>query len=135
MTLPRPSSMREPQDVFVSLCVNDPDNGQDTGRVCAVHVDDDGETIELETGWLRDSDNPTYAIERVLKGGMQCARVRVGRHTYWIGGYRQWYGNWCWDAVTMTRREARRLIVNLLARGFTVTAGPVGSELLPAEAR
>ena len=126
---------RTSDDVFVSLYVNDPANGMDTGRVCAVHVDDDGENIELETGYLRDSDNPTYAIERQMKGGFQCAKVRVGRHTYWIGGYRQWVGNWCWDGVSMTRREARRLIVNLLARGFTVTAAPCGSELLPAEAR
>lgn len=122
-------------DVFVSLCVNDPDNGMDTGRCCAVHVSDDGEDIELETGNLRDADNPTFAIERRMFRGMQCAKVRIGRHSYWIGGYRQWYGNWCWDAVSMSRREARRLIRNLLARGFTVTAAPLDTELLPPEQR
>jgi hypothetical protein len=109
----------------VSLCVNDPDDGTPTGHVCAVHFEDDAERrLELAGDMLYDRDNPSCSIDQARK------RLRVGRFVYPIRGYRQWYGNWCWDGVSMTLNDAQRLAKNLTERRFTIDAEDQGQPFL-----
>lgn len=99
----------------VSLCVNDPDNGRPIGHVSSVHLKTtDNARLELEGSMLYDRDNPTFSIDEAHK------RMRVGRHVYPIAGYKNWYGNWCWDGVGMRLKDAQRLAHNLINRGFTI---------------
>jgi hypothetical protein len=103
--------MSDNELIDVALCVNDPHSGAPTGRVC--RADFGHNEVSLDTGFGYDSGNPTFAF-------LPPHRVRIGRCVYTIHGYRSHVGNWCWDDVRMTRGEAKRLIANLLKRGFTV---------------
>lgn len=115
--------VKDPEYITVLLCVNDPQNGMPTGYVCGAHFGD-GE-IDLEGDPFVERDNPTYSVDHAKQ------RMRIGRHVYPIHGHKMWYGNWCWDGVTMTREDAKRLVRRLLARGFTIDGGWVETDLDP----
>lgn len=83
--------------VIVSVAVNCPDNGQFDGRCTAIEYND----MELRhDDWLRGC---AFAY---LGNGY----IRVSRRLFKTVGGKEWYGNWCWDAVAMERKEARRLL-------------------------
>jgi len=127
------------QAVGIDLCVNDPDTGLDTGRISGVTVDVGQETaLELDLAILPESrfaprwaladrierrrgvQGPAVLARRVVKGGA----VRLGRRTFPILRYRQWYGNWCWDAVWVDPGTAAEILNHLHATGkFQPTAG------------
>jgi len=103
------------------LCVNDPDNGQPSGRVVGVDIllgSDILDTLELRGDPLAERNNPTCSIDPTMD------RIRVGRRIYRVFGYKAWVGNWCWDEVTMHRAEICALIQQLLDRGFDIEGGP-----------
>ena len=78
--------------VVISLLTND-DFGNDTGRVRAIQVED---AIDLE--WEVVGRGPKYRI----KDGF----LHLSRATFPITGKRDWYGNWCWTAVSMGMEQA-----------------------------
>lgn len=89
-----------PQFVIVSFCTND-EHGNDTGKVCAVHLDDGA--IELQ--WGEIGSEPTYRIVGSF--------LWLQRRRYDIGGIRTWYGNWCWTGIALKPTEAAKLLNNL----------------------
>jgi hypothetical protein len=98
--------------MIVSLCCNDPDNGQFTGRLVALDYSD----LELRhDDWFRG------CVVRYLGDG----KVRISRRVFTFERHKEWYGNWAWDGVWMRRQEAKRLLRYLRDSGaWTCEAGP-----------
>jgi hypothetical protein len=109
------------------LCVNDPERGEPTGRVVKIDVRAREGLIEVEAPGYPEH-GPVCRLD--LTYGLD---VRVGRCRYPCVGYRSQVGNWCWDEAQMRHSQARRLLARLLRDGWTVVAGPVETDLLPAE--
>lgn len=86
----------------VLFCCND-DRGNFTGHVDTVEIADE---IRL-TGLPRRLD---------IRDG----RAKVSRHEYPCHDVVPWVGNIMWDGCSMTLVDARRLVGNLLAGGWTV---------------
>lgn len=94
-------------DMLLMLAVNNPDNGCDSGRVCAI-------TFEYE-------NSPDFALE-LEDGDMVCRResdgsLRIGRRRFPIHGYATWVGNWCWDCARVTTETAQEIAEYLRASG------------------
>lgn len=113
--------------VGVMVCVNEPEHCLPTGHVVKVDVRAREGLIEVESPGYPD-DGPVCRLD--LTYGLD---LRVGRCRYPLVGYHQCVGNWCCDEAQMRRSQARRLLAQLLRAGWTVVAGPVESDLLPAE--
>lgn len=101
--------------VTVMLACND-DHGTFTGQI---------EKVEFMVGVGLDAmalclDNqfwpPAVIAFKPLpdRVGPNTRRALIGRRIFPILGYQTWVGNWCWDAVGMTRATAAQL-VNYLA--------------------
>jgi hypothetical protein len=103
--------------VFVHLLMND-EHGMDTGRCGAVHFDDDAEWAADPLVW--ETSGPVCRVE----GGML---LRFSRHRFPVLGFREWVGNWCWNAVTMSHNEALRLCRALPQLHFTCESAVEGS--------
>lgn len=108
--------------VTVSICCNDPDNGSFCGTVASIEIHGmEGCDITLEPptypppkfSWLDEPPKPHDSRET---SGFKVARFRF-RCRY----FREWYGNWCWDAVKMTGVEVLRLCRVLCNSGWTCT--------------
>lgn len=108
--------------MIVSLCMND-ERGLPRGRVCMVEFGD-GE-VEMDSGLAMENSNPACSIDDAAH------RLRVGHCTYPIQGSRSHVGNIAWNAVSMARNDARRLVLYLLKRGFTITGAWVETDLAP----
>jgi hypothetical protein len=105
--------------VSVSLCTNDPDNGGDTGRCCAIEVDE----LELRDWPTQESKHVVCRVEGSF--------LQFGRRRFAIHGHRDWVGNWCWRSVGMTRPDCRELLAYALKFGFSLDAFTEGNDLLP----
>lgn len=118
MTRHRPKA----ETVSVMFCCND-ERGYSAGRVVKVDVEDDGAMIEVEAPGFPDA-GPRFAT------GYQ--RVKLSRRQFYLEprSYRTHVGNVFWDGARLARAEARRLLAYLLSLGWTVTAGPVETDLL-----
>lgn len=99
-------------DVCVMFACNSDRNGVFLGRCDAVHIDD--ECIRLHGPWLRLTE-PTK--DRPW--------LRFGRRRFGTLGWKEWVGNWCWNAAWMSRDEARRLVAYALKRGFDAEENPL----------
>jgi len=86
----------ESRTIIFSLCTND-EHGVDTGRVCAIQLDD---AIDLH--WGEIGSEPRYSAFRTNAGYI----LRLGRKRFNILGKSDWYGNWCWTAITMKLADA-----------------------------
>jgi hypothetical protein len=98
--------------IRVAFCCND-ERGHFTGKVEGVDFSDSrGFEARLSRG----------AGIRFDLDGTPAHRVKVGRRLFEIapGSVISGYGNWCWDAVSMSRGEALRLLAYLLTRDFDV---------------
>ena len=90
------------------LCVNDPNNGNHTGRVEGIEFCVPGEL-----------DAPIKLESSYWDWGPACRRVDGGKHlkisrrTFPIRGYSTWVGNWCWDAAIVTVETANRILAYL----------------------
>jgi hypothetical protein len=98
--------------VIVSVCCNDPDNGLFAGRLWRVDYAD----MELShDDWERGCAF-SYHEPNVIK---------VSRRLFIYKQRKEWFGNWCWDALWMSRDEARRLVRYLCDSGvWSCEAGP-----------
>jgi hypothetical protein len=96
--------------ITVSICCNDPDNGNFDGHVAGIEIHgSEGCDIALEPRvfpspsfrWLDDPPKPHDSRET--------AGFKVARFRFRCAPYKSWYGNWCWDAVKMSGVEVLRL--------------------------
>jgi len=111
--------------VIVSLCCNYGGNGMATGRVQRIEAD--GVTAEFDA--FEPEDSPALPKCSILTNPLT---LFIGHVRIPISGHQNWYGNWCWDAVWMARKDARRLLAYLIGkRGWDVTEYPVETDLLP----
>jgi hypothetical protein len=87
---------------LISIACNHPDNGNFTGRFDALHYGDD-QDLEVTSKFYgsRAGASVTYLGE---------GRVRISRRVFTFERSKEWFGNWCWNALWMERREARRLL-------------------------
>lgn len=104
LRMPRRSYQTATSVPIVSLACNDPDNGNFCGRLVMVEYNE----MELTHDHWGRGCSVSFPDERTVK---------VSRRRFHIQGRKNWYGNWCWDAVHMTTKEARRLIRYLRAMG------------------
>jgi len=107
------------------LATNDPDNGNDTGRVSCVEIHPSAtERPALRLECVRHE--PTCSVRLSLE---KVPYVRIGHKTFPIGGHRDWYGNWCWRAVWVRRDVAARMANHLRSMGkFIDFCEPKSSE-------
>ena len=114
----RKKRRRQVMAITVSFACNDPNNGNFLGRFDRLEVDAGELHIELEGERTVevDFDFP------ILGGG---GKVQVGRFKIPGLAYKDWYGNWCWNAASFTWVEALR-IINYLGslKGWRMTEGP-----------
>ena len=106
--------------IIVSICCNDGDNGIFCGNVAGIEIHgSEGCDISLEPrtyppprfAWLKEPPKPHDSRET---SGFKVARFRF-RCAY----YKDWYGNWCWDAVKMSGVEVLRLCRVLCQAGWS----------------
>lgn len=114
--------------ISVSFCCND-DRGSFAGRVRAVHIDADGDTIELESPYLSESAyNRVFPLIR-FEWPQQ---IYVGHLRLLMVSEKDWHGNIFWHQVTLLRDDVKRLARYLVdVRGFQVCAWPHATDLLP----
>src|SRR5262245_32405026 len=89
--------MFENELIRVLLCCNDPDNGQCDGRLSAVEI---GPNMAFDA---RQWVGPRFAW-------IGANRFRIAGKQFAFVNYKNWYGNWCWDGVTMRGSEVLRLL-------------------------
>lgn len=102
---------------LLHICCNHHENGSFAARVFGVHV---GE-IQLD---VRVIGAETRC--RTLKAG----RFSIGRVAFKTYSYREWVGNWCWDAMRVRRDDIVRILNYLRDRRcrewqvYSVESGP-----------
>lgn len=106
--------------VLVMLATNNPDNGNDTGRLSCLEIHPssiDCPALRLECVGREPTCSVGLSLEKV-------SYVRIGRKTFPVGGHSNWCGNWCWRAVWVRRDVAARMANHLRATGkFDVEEG------------
>ena len=106
--------------VGIMLSTNDPDNGNDTGRVTAITaLDDHGDTaLDLVADY--DSPSKEGIVCRVVNTNPQNLRydtLILGRRKFPIHKHIDWYGNCCWRLVTVDIRTANAIFRYLHSMG------------------
>jgi len=92
---------------LISIACNNPDNGHFRGRCDSIHYGN-SQDLELQHGdWYRGVN------VRYLGGG----KIRICRRVFRFEREKEWYGNWCWNALWMKQDEARRLLRYLRESG------------------
>lgn len=103
--------------VSIALCCNNPDNGMFAGQLFKIEIGDDVLTLDsmyfppigpkLKYKFRLDRSAASYqgfgAVP--VNGG-----IRIKRKFFPVWGYRQWWGNWCWDLVLMTASDTIDLV-------------------------
>jgi hypothetical protein len=95
---------------IVAICCNHHENGNFAGRCDSVTYDD-LDLVSALKGACRFS---------LLSGN----RFRLSRRVFSYVRSKEWFGNWCWDAFWMERREAHRLVAYLRQSGWGCEGGP-----------
>lgn len=101
----------------LNFCCNDHRNGIFAGRV-------DHISYEFCEGW------DLLELYSVHEHGSLMAYpsdgvIKIARRKFRIVGHKEWYGNWCWNAAAMRRREAHRLLRYLFDLGtWRCESGP-----------
>jgi hypothetical protein len=98
---------------FVSFACND-ERGNFTRKADAFDFED-------HRGYSASLQGPGLVVDH-LAHGESAGHLKVGRRHFEIAEYKAWVGNWCWDRVTLSHGEARRLLSYLLERGFDADA-------------
>lgn len=86
--------------ITLNFACNDPDNGNFTGRFDRMEVDGGDLHMEFECG-CHPSQGVRIRFEEVAK---------IGRKKIQYLQYKNWYGNWCWDAIWVRWPEALEVI-------------------------
>jgi hypothetical protein len=106
--------------VRVNFACNDPDNGDCLGRFNHMDVDAGDLHMEFE-GYYDEEDGCPVEFSFATRSGM--GRVKVGSLEVQAFAFRGWYGNWCWDGVSVSWVDALALI-NQLGPDWRMTEGP-----------
>lgn len=107
--------------IDLMLCVNDPDNGVDTGRVDGIDVAFAGDPESL----LELRGQPLVC--RTIQDAYGTPHIlRVGRVNAAIITYQGWVGNWCWDMARVNLEDALRVILVVLVVAALVLGVDVG---------
>lgn len=85
----------------VMLLIND-DRGEPTGRVEGIDIHDE------------------VHIVGDAKLTLDLGGIKVGRRRYECRSWQRWVGNVFWDAVRMDEETAKKLVGDMLARGWSV---------------
>jgi hypothetical protein len=88
------AKVKKPKTVVISVCCNHWRNGMFDSRLRAI------EFPGLELAASGRVPVIQFIGEKLM---------RISRQNFEIIGVKDWYGNWCWNAVTMERDEAKRL--------------------------
>lgn len=94
---------------LISIACNHPDNGLFIGRCDAIHYGNDQDMELQHASW---GARGGVAV-RYLGDG----RIRICRRVFTFERDKEWFGNWCWNALWMTHAEARRLLRYLREMG------------------
>ena len=90
--------------MLLMLCCNNPDNGMHTGRCDSIEV----------FASVKDSD----PLLKLHGSSWRCVRdgswLKIGHQRLFCTGYKEWVGNWCWDAAHVPATfDVARLLVAL----------------------
>ena len=99
---------------------NDPDNGNFAHGFAMMEVDGGDLHMEFENSSFRKVPvHFDFALERGP------GKVKVGRLEVEALSYKSWYGNWCWDAVSVSLVNALT-VINYVGKlkGWRMTDGP-----------
>lgn len=98
------------KNVTLMLCTND-ENGHDTGyATCVEMYHGDIEVLRLECC--------SYSLKNSIKCYLRRdKKYQFGRLRLNINSYRDWVGNWCWSAISLNYREAKRALQHLWNTG------------------
>jgi len=94
--------------IAVDLCCNDPDNGTPLDKIAAIEVslsdefDNTFKVVDFEMVWEVQPD--------------RSSRLKLGDRIYPIHGYREWYGNWCWNRIWLAPADLLTLLNYLISR-------------------
>lgn len=93
-------------------------NGSFLGHCDSVEIGAGRGNFTFGTDWL-DEHCLTLTGPRI--------RLQVGKHSAKLGplvfeqrGYKEWVGNWCWDACFVQRAAVREIAKLLKSRGWSV---------------
>jgi hypothetical protein len=93
---------------IVSIACNNPDNGIFMGRFDAMHYGDEQDVEITSKFWGSRAGFGVRYLEGETSDGQ--GRIRISRRVFRYKREKEWFGNWCWNALWMERREARRLL-------------------------
>jgi hypothetical protein len=110
--------------VSVMVAVNDPDTGHPCDRLAWIEFGD-MDAIYASPEFYESRQT----VCRIL---WSPPRIRVGRRTFRVLGWRHHVGNWCWDRVTMHESEALRLCAHIQSLGYQSEGGTIGSPFAPS---
>ena len=95
----------------IHMACNDPDNGDFTGRVCQIALDDSMLDLTAKA-WMITS---MRRCPRLVDHGSYFALS--GKRWPFLR-YHSWAGNWCWDAYVVKADIATQFLVWLHKRGL-----------------
>jgi hypothetical protein len=87
--------------IHVDFACNNPDNGNPVGKFHMMQVRAGDIDMEFE-GPCYQSDGIRFNSDR--------GTTRVGRIKVNALSYKSWVGNWCWDSITVSLKDALRII-------------------------
>jgi hypothetical protein len=103
--------------ITLNFACNDPDNGNFVGRFDRMDLDAGDLHMEFE------GSETSVEFDFPTRGGY--GNVTVGEKQTTSLAYKEWYGNWCWNAASFTWVEALEIINYLGATGeWSMTDGP-----------
>jgi hypothetical protein len=106
-----------PYRIILSLAVND-DNGEHDGRISSAEVSINHTCIaELDACIWPRSRCPRFTYDRLL------SQVKISRQWFPVVGWKAWYGNMAWDAVSVRPGTAADVLNYLRGLKWQNTGG------------
>lgn len=99
--------------MILELCCNNPNNGSPLYQSETVQISAAGGEFEITM------EGPPI-VTRLRADG----RLQFGTLILPITGYKEWFGNWCWDAASVDHKQARRALCYMIQRRWQCTEGP-----------
>jgi len=87
---------------LVSIACNHPDNGFFMGRFDSMHYGADQDMEVCSKYW---GSRAGFGVRYVGDG-----LIRISRRTFRFEREKEWFGNWCWNALWMPHDQARALL-------------------------
>jgi hypothetical protein len=97
----------------IELCCNDPDNGNPLGAACAIEFSGNGQDVAGSAKVVNTliGGGDVRMSRKVCENSCPANRyakyvLRIGRLKVFCFEYREWFGNWCWDAAWIAGADA-----------------------------